>query len=196
MTFNRIFAAAVFVGGLAAGCASAQTIVPTGPFESVELRGGGHVLLRYGPSERVSLIQGSTDYTRFHIEDGNKLVIDTCGRDNGMHECPSNYDLDVEIVTPRISGVAISGGGKIETAPGFPVQGEIDAAVEGGGNIDVRAIEAKNASAAVDGGGKIYIRADGHLNAAVNGGGSIRYTGTTNVTSAIDGGGSVQPVGG
>src|SRR6202034_241528 len=104
-------------------------------------RGGGHVLLSYGPVQRVTLVHGSTQYTHFHIEESHKLVIDACNSD-----CPSNYDLQIEIVTPHIGGVAIDGGGRIETAAGFPAQNNIDAAIEGGGNIDLRTLDAKSAS--------------------------------------------------
>jgi hypothetical protein len=165
--------------------------VAVAPFDSVELKGGGHVVLRYGAVQRVTLLQGSTQYTRLEIEDRGKLVIHTCNND-----CPMHYDLEVEIVTPHIGGVAIEGGGRIETAAGFPAQGAITAAVEGGGNINIDTIDAKAGTAAIDGGGKILLRADERLTAAVNGGGAIRYAGNPNVTSAINGGGSVRPEGG
>jgi hypothetical protein len=218
MNSARHFAAATLASALAAACAPEPAHAPmaartggaapsnvqmasqpgdqaggdvsVGPFDSVELRGGGHVTLRYGATERVTLLAGSTQFTRFTIEDGDKLVIDACN-----DECPSHYDLQIEIVTPRLAAVAIEGGGKIETASGFPAMDMITAAVEGGGAIDLRAIDARNGTAAVTGGGKILIHADQHLTAAVNGGGSIRYSGTSDVTTAINGGGSVQPDG-
>lgn len=162
-------------------------VVATAPFDSVELRGGGHVTLRYGATEKVTLLQGSTAYTKFHVEDGNKLVIDVCESD-----CPSHYDLDVEIVTPRVTGVAIDGGGHIEAASGFPEQGMVAAAVNGGGDVDLRALTAQTGTASVAGGGKIHIHAAKELTAAVEGGGSIRYSGTTNVTTTVLGGGSIE----
>jgi hypothetical protein len=90
----------------------------------------------------------------------------------------------------------LSDGGRIESAPGFPAQGAITAAVNGGGHIDLRNVAAENGTAAVHGGGHIEIKASGHLTAAVNGGGNIRYVGNPQVTTAIDGGGSVQREGG
>jgi len=162
-------------------------VVPVGHFDSVGLSGGGHIVLRYGASERVTLLKGSTQYTRFRVKDGHSLEIDACNAD-----CPMHYDLEIEIVMPRVTAVAISGGGHIESAPGFPTQGMITAAVEGGGNIDIRAIDATNATAAVDGGGHIRLHTDKHLTAAVNGGGSIGYWGAAEVSSAINGGGSVR----
>lgn len=162
------------------------TNIPATGFDSVELRGGGHVILRYGESQRVTLLAGSTQYTRFEVRDGHRLVIDACNAD-----CPMQYRLEIEIVTPHVNAVAIDGGGHIESAPGFPAQSAITAAVNGGGSIDLRSIDAESGTAAVSGGGKIHIRADGHLTAAVNGGGSIAYSGPAALTTAVNGGGSV-----
>lgn len=168
-----------------------NTVVPVGGFDSVELRGGGHVTLRYGKSERVTLVSGSTQFTHFHVEQGHNLVIDACNS-----ECPSMYHLEIDIVTPRLASVAIDGGGHIESAPGFPAQGAIAAAVNGGGNIDLHSMAVADSTAAVSGGGHIRIRAEEHLTAAVNGGGSIVYSGKGDVTTAINGGGGVHREGG
>ena len=118
MTVARLFAVAAFAGALAATVAWAQTAVPVARFDSVELRGGGHVVLKYGAQQKVSLLQGSTQFTKFGIEDGNKLVIDACNSD-----CPRQYNLEIEVVTPTFVAVSIDGGGRIESAPGFPAQG-------------------------------------------------------------------------
>jgi Putative auto-transporter adhesin, head GIN domain len=183
---SRILALAA-AATLASGVAFAQTTISVAPFNSVELRGGGHVTIRHGDAQRVTLIKGSTQFTHMHIEDGRKLVIDACNRD-----CPHEYDLDIEIVTPDIEGVAISGGGSIQSADAFPGQHSVSAAVEGGGAIDIRSIDADAANAAINGGGKIAIRAEHRLTAAVDGGGHIVYWGDPSVTSAIDGGGNIS----
>jgi len=163
------------------------TVVPVGHFDSVGLSGGGHIVLRYGTTERVTLLKGSTQYTHVTVENGHDLKIDACNSD-----CPMQYDLEIEIVMPRVAAVAISGGGHVESAPGFPTQGMVEAAVHGGGSIDIRAINAADATAAVNGGGRIRLHSDKHLTAAVNGGGSIGYSGAAEVTSAVNGGGSVH----
>jgi hypothetical protein len=73
----------------------AQSAVPVPHFDSVELEGGGHVVIRYGDAQQVRLIQGSTEFTHFRVEEGGKLRIDACNRD-----CPHQYDLEIEITTP------------------------------------------------------------------------------------------------
>ena len=167
--------------------ATAGTPVPIDHFGSVQLRGGGHVVVQRGDVQRVTLISGSTQFTRFRVEHGGQLVIDACDSD-----CPHHYDLDIEIVTPNIDGVSIEGGGKIETASSFGRQDNIAAAIEGGGDIDIRSIDATNASAAINGGGDIRLKAQRSLMAAVDGGGDITYWGNPEVTSAVDGGGNVS----
>jgi Putative auto-transporter adhesin, head GIN domain len=167
--------------------ALSATAIRVGSFHSVELKGGGHMMLRRGPEQRVILVQGSTQYTRFQVKHDGQLVIDACDEN-----CPRRYDLEVEIVTPHIDGVAIEGGGKIESENGFGRQASIGAAIEGGGHIDIRSIDAEHADAAVNGGGNIALRAERSLQAAVDGGGNISYWGNPSVTSAVSGGGNVS----
>ncbi|MGD0192927.1 MAG: DUF2807 domain-containing protein [Rhizomicrobium sp.] len=175
----------------AAGVAqtNAPTPVPVSHFDSFELEGGGHVTMKYGPAQVVRLLKGSTSYTNIHpdADDHSKLVIETCNAD-----CPHNYELEVEIVTPDIAGVAISGGGHIESAGAFHGLHKIAAAVHGGGKIDIRSLDVSEVTAAVNGGGGVLLKAKDTLVAAVNGGGHIEYWGNPQVTEAVNGGGSVS----
>ena len=170
-----------------ATAALADETIQTGHFRTVELRGGGHVTLHNGGDQRVVLQKGSTQHTSFRIEDGDKLVIDACN-----NSCPSgNYDLQIDIATPSISGVAISGGGEIDGSADLSAP-HLSAAVEGGGRIDMRAVHADTANAAVNGGGRINLSVASRLNAAVNGGGLIQYWGNPKTSTAISGGGDVR----
>ena len=80
---------------LAAAPAAAQGPVTVPRFDSVELQGGGQVVLRHGPTQRVTIVRGNVEMTRFSVERG-RLEILACVR-----SC-RNYDLQVEIVTPDI----------------------------------------------------------------------------------------------
>ncbi|HEX3653867.1 MAG TPA: DUF2807 domain-containing protein [Rhizomicrobium sp.] len=181
-----LFASASLLAVLPTVALSASA-VSVEAFRSVELPGGGHVILRHGGPQRVTLIEGSTQITRFHVRHDGQLIIDAC---DGT--CPRRYIPEIEIVTPRIDGVAIDGGGKIESDRSFGRQDAIGVAIQGGGHIDIRSIDAGHADAAVDGGGNIALHADRSLEAAVNGGGNISYWGNPSVTSAVSGGGSVN----
>ncbi|HEY7978250.1 MAG TPA: DUF2807 domain-containing protein [Rhizomicrobium sp.] len=179
-----LFAAAA---SLFATSALAGETINVGSFRNVEVRGGGHVTIHRGADQRVTLVKGTTQYTSFTIEDGRNLVIDACD-----HSCPGgNYDLEVDIATPDIGGVSVDGGGGITGSADLPTR-ELNAAVEGGGHIDMRAVHADSVHAAVNGGGHIQVYAASKLKAAVSGGGRIEYWGNPQVTSAISGGGDVR----
>jgi hypothetical protein len=183
----RFAVAALFLAPVAA---FAGTDVPIEHFGQIALHGGGHVTVKHGAKQRVTLIKGSTQYTRFSIGNGDHLFIYACN-DN----CPQHYDLEIEIVTPVLNSASIQGGGEIDATGTFPSQAGFAAAIDGGGDIDVHAISAGSVQAAVNGGGRIFVTATGKLVGAVSGGGEIVYNGNPNVTKAINGGGSVEPAG-
>jgi hypothetical protein len=167
--------------------ALAAEVVPIGPFRLVELRGGGDVTLVPGPVQRVTILNGSSRFTRVYLWRDGQLRIDACNA-----QCPRRYNLQIRIESPRAPDVAISGGGAIVASPGFAPQGQLSTAIDGGGMIDVRAIAANDVSAAVNGGGRIFVRPRSRLSAAVRGGGDIRYSGNPQVSMAVSGGGDVR----
>ena len=178
-----LFAAALAV----AAPALATEVVPVGNFRSVQLTGGGIVSVVPGPVQRVTIVEGSSQFTRMRVEPNGKLKILTCDS-----QCPNRYRLRVLIQSPAVPDLGITGGGKIDAAPGFRSQPQLSAAVNGGGQIDARAVEATNVSAAVNGGGAVLVRARASLSAAVNGGGNVRYWGDPRTSVAIHGGGAVS----
>lgn len=177
----------LFLLALAASApALAVEAVPVQAFRAVQLRGGGIVSVVPGPVQRVTIVEGSSQFTRMHVERDGKLVIDTCNE-----RCPPVYRMRVEIQSPRVPDLAISGGGMISTAGGFRAQPQLSAAINGGGKIDARSVGAANVSAAVNGGGQILVTPRRVLSAVVNGGGHVRYWGNPVTSVAIHGGGGV-----
>lgn len=167
--------------------AFAAEVVPLPYFDSVELRGGGSIVMVPGPVERVTLMEGSTEFTSFRMERDNQLKIDSCNE-----RCPSHYRLTIRIESPRVPALAVTGGGVITTESGFHPQSELAASVRGGGRIDARALDVADVAAAVDGGGDLLVRARSSLAASVQGGGAIRYWGDPAVAISTRGGGSVE----
>jgi len=165
----------------------ATETVPVPQFRSVQLRGGGTVTVVPGPTQRVTIDEGSSQFTRMHVERDGKLIIDTCNE-----RCPQQYRMRVVVQSPNVPDLGISGGGAINTAAGFRSQSQLSAAVNGGGRIDATSVEAVQVSAAVNGGGNIVVRPRNSLSAAVNGGGHVRYLGNPTTSVAIRGGGSVN----
>jgi hypothetical protein len=166
----------------------ATEAVPVPQFRSIELRGGGIVTVVPGPSQRVTILEGSSRFTHMRVEPDGRLRIDTCDE-----RCPPLYRLRVEIQAPRVPDLAVDGGGLVTAAGGFAPQSHLAAAVNGGGKIDARSVEAQTISAAVNGGGELLVRPRTQLSAAVNGGGHVRYWGNPAVSMAVRGGGSVSP---
>lgn len=163
--------------------------VPVSGFRSVELRGGGEVIVRPGPVQRVTILEGSSQYTQIYMLRDRKLRIDICN-----NRCPPRYRLRVEVQSPYAPDVTISGGGAIRATGGFAPQRQLSAAVHGGGTIDARAVAATDVSAAVHGGGQVLVHPRNSLSAAVMGGGEVRYAGNPQVSIAVQGGGSVSPM--
>ena len=164
----------------------AQKIVPLAPFSSVELHDGGHAILRHGPLQRVTLLNGSLDYTSVTVADGGRLLIDSCA----MH-CPRGYELEIEIVTPDVAGISVNDGGTIQSVGSFPRQTEIRVAVNDGGTIDIRSMSVDTVTASVHSGGRIFTRPQNALSAKVADGGIITYWGDARVSKSIKGGGVV-----
>jgi len=165
----------------------AAEVVPTPAFRSIDLRGGGDVTIVRGPVQRVTIVQGSSQYTHIYLAKEGQLRIDACNS-----RCPNHYPLQIRIESPTVPSVAISGGGTITAAGGFAAQSKLAAAIQGGGRIDLRNVDARDVAAAIHGGGQILVRPRSSLEAAVNGGGEIRYSGNPSVTMAVNGGGNVS----
>ena len=176
----------LFAAAASAPALSAE-VVPLPYFHSVELRGGGTVIVVPGPAERVTVLQGSTQFTGFRMEREGQLKIDACNE-----RCPNHYNLVIRIESPRVPALAVTGGGLITTRPGFAPQAQLAAAVRGGGRIDARTVDAGEVAAAVDGGGDLLVRARSSLAAAVNGGGDIRYWGNPSLAMSTRGGGTIE----
>src|SRR5690349_1009427 len=81
--------------------AAARTVVPVDPFDSIEVQDGGHVLVRQGTPQRVTLVRGDLRGTRIAV-DGRRLVIDS-------YETHRHGDrLEIEVVTPELAAVSVS----------------------------------------------------------------------------------------
>jgi hypothetical protein len=157
-------------------------------FRAIELRGGGSVTVVPGSAQRVTIVEGSSQFTRIRVERDGKLKIDTCN-----DRCPQHYRLRIQVQAPRVPDLAVNGGGLISVQSGFGSQPQLNAAVNGGGKVGTRAVDAATVAAAVNGGGELLVRARSNLSAAVNGGGLVRYVGNPRVASVIHGGGLVAP---
>ena len=177
----------LLVAVLSASSMTAQTVVPVAPFQSIELhRGRGHVLVRHGQTQRVTIVDGDLQFTRVRLDDG-RLIIENCKPD-----CPRGYRLRLEVITPELASVSVSNGGMVQSVGSFPVQTAIEADVENGGMIDIRSIAADTVDASVDSGGAILTNARQTLTATIDSGGNITYWGDPRVRRSVRDGGVVK----
>lgn len=197
---RSILMAAAILPAATASSATAQPIALP-KFEAVELKGGGgEVILRHGPSQRVTLLSGDPRITRLEVppqivqrvgkdtitNGGETLVINGCNGD-----CPRGYHPKIEVVSPHVSGIAASSGGKVIAVGGFPTQSSIGVAAMSGGEIDIRAMAVRSVGAHASGGGIIRTRPLANLGASAGAGGQIIYSGNPKTGVHVDTGGSV-----
>ncbi len=187
MRTSRLLTIAVLATTVLASSGAAQTVIPLGQFRSVELHNGGNVILRHGPTQRVTLLTGSLQCTQVRL-DGQRLVIDNDGHGRN---CRRHERLRIEVITPELSAVSVSNGGTLQSVGAFPVQAAIEADVEQGGMIDIRSIAADAVDASVYSGGRIYTNARETLTATIESGGGITYWGDARVRQSVRHGGAV-----
>jgi hypothetical protein len=155
-------------------------------FRSIELRGGGTVIVRYGAIRNVAIRSGDPALRPIRSE-GDRLVIDRC-----RERWREGHRIEVEITTPELAGLAVRDGGRIQVVGDFPAQPVVAASVSSGGIIDMRAVEAGRLSAAIAHGGLIYARPRTNLAASISNGGQITYWGEgASVSSTVRDGGVV-----
>jgi hypothetical protein len=188
MRISRLLTIAILAAMVVASSASAQTDVPVARFRSVQLQNGGQVILRHGQTQRVRLVAGSLDCTQIRVDGGQQLRIDNHGGGAG---CGRHERLQIEVVTPMLESVAVANGGTIRSVGDFPVQGEIEAAVEQGGGIDLRSMAADAVEASIQSGGRIFVSVRQTLTATVESGGIVKYWGDPRVRESVRNGGVV-----
>jgi putative autotransporter adhesin-like protein len=181
---TRVIAALVFAA--VAGRAAAQTAVPVAPFQSIELRGGGQVMVRAGPQAGIALTQGDARSTRITVQDG-WLIVDNC-----PDRCPEGYRLRAEVTMPEIAALSVSGGGRLIAEGPFQPRPSLGLTISRGGGIDARALEAHSVTASVVQGGRILARPSHTLSGTVEQGGRITYWGRPTVARKIERGGAVR----
>ncbi|HEY0148147.1 MAG TPA: DUF2807 domain-containing protein [Allosphingosinicella sp.] len=182
MNVRFICLAAAFAAAAAAPLAAAQ-VVTVPAFTSVQLRGGGSLVVRQGPVQRVTLVEGNSGETRIRVTPEGELRINAC-----TGTCPKGYKLVIEVQTATVPGLAVFQGGRIDVDKSFSPQASLSAAVSGGGQIDARAVVARNAAASLSGGGTIRLWAEQSLSASVSGGGHVGYLGRPVLHTAIHSG--------
>jgi hypothetical protein len=193
-------------GGAITGSGVGATVtraVP--PFTAVELAGSNVVTVRVGSPRRVVVHADDNLVKRVITEvHGGTLVITSRG------SIRTRSPMSVEVTTPSLNGVGISGSGSIHAtgvqADAFSAvlrgsgtiaaagrAGQVHAVVTGAGELDLVDLLARGATATITGAGKITVYATDSLDATVTGTGVILYGGhPAEVTTHVSGTGSVS----
>ncbi|MBL7972215.1 MAG: DUF2807 domain-containing protein [Prolixibacteraceae bacterium] len=99
---------------------------------------------------------------------GRKLKITT----HGVRSLRQNYPIEVHIITPVLSGLALSGSGIIET--GSFLSDDFEITVSGSGDIDTQ-VSADKIKANISGSGTVHIEGDAlETNFVISGSGKIK----------------------
>lgn len=186
MRISSLLTVAVLSTVVVLSSGAAPAVIPVEQFRSVELQGGGNVIVRHGKTQRVTMLEGSLRYSRVRLAGGQRLVIDKC-----VTECPRGYQMQIEVITPELSAVSVSNGGTVQSRGTFPAQAAIEAGVAQGGTIDIRSIPADAVEASVDSGGRIFTHPRKTLTGTVVSGGAITYWGNARVEQSVRNGGFV-----
>jgi beta-lactamase regulating signal transducer with metallopeptidase domain len=167
------------LSAVAAPVATRPDVPLAASFNAVELRHGGTASVVHGEPQRVTVLNGGPGQHEISVRDDGWLVI------GGSH------GLEVEVVTPALTAIAVAEGGRIQTRGDFPDQREIAVKVSQGGAIDIRSLPVANVTASVYSGGRIFTRPGTALSADVEQGGNITYWGDAIVESSVRYGGVV-----
>lgn len=182
-----IAAALSAVSLIEASTSWAQPAVKLAPFSSVEVRNGGHVMLKSGPAHRVTIVRGSAEHVRMTVSPSGVLTIDNC-----PGKCPRRQQMEIEVVAPAFTRVSLAHGGRVWTTGAFPRQAELTASVSNGGTVDVRSIPADRVNASVEQGGRVLTIPRASLLASVSNGGVVTWWGNPQVRQSVEHGGVIQ----
>ena len=178
---------ALLAAATATGSASGlQADDGAGAFSSVELRGGGEVVIRRGSTPGFVYREGDQASRPARVTDG-RLTIDPC-----QDRCPRGHRLKLEVTMPELNSLSVTDGGRIRAEAGFPRLPTFRAEVSQGGAIDMRALEVEALTASIAHGGVILARPRLTLDARIEQGGRINYWGSPQVRPAVQNGGVVE----
>ncbi len=173
---------------LSVTAAQAGTDLNLPAFSAIEIHGGGNVIVHHGKAQRVTVIKGDLKVAHVTVS-GNTLIVEPC-----RNWCWHTGDLEVDVTVPKaIDALTIHGGGHIEARGDFPQQQQLHVTVNGGGDIDAKALRSNSVWAEVNGGGAEHVNALNELNAATHGGGEVRYVGNpAQLRTNTQGGGDIR----
>lgn len=166
---------------------AAQTDI-TEPFDKIEVRAGGTVLVEYGSTPRATLVDPASNTRRISVQAGTLRV--TC-----IEPCREKGPQTVRVTVPSLSSISVSAGGEVKIGKGFARTRALAVHVSAGGTIDAAALEADSVTAEVTAGGAATVSARDHLKSRVTAGGRVNYYGNPQLDTKTFAGGDVRRLG-
>lgn len=156
-------------------------------FETVEFKGGGIIYLHYSPKSKAEVkgVGSCGEQVNIEVSSG---ILKISPKGNYSENCK----LEIHVYTPSISKIKQNGGGRIVMEDGFSPVDIFKCSLDGGGNIEMTALEVNSLLASIDGGGVISAQVTKKLHGKIRGGGLILYQGDPLVESNISGGGAIK----
>lgn len=175
-------------------------------FGRIDLRGSSDVEIRQG-DERVVVVEADDNLLDLITTDvrGETLVI------SSRRPYSSRLGVRVQVTTPNLSAVSVSGSGDITidglSSPSFEISvqgsgdvaaaGEVDrleVRIMGSGDVELFALRAREAKVSIAGSGDAELEVSEALDATIQGSGDIVYRGhPPKVTQRVHGSGDVVP---
>jgi len=174
-------------------------------FQRISVAGRAELFVRTGPEHRVqvSFDDNLLEFVETGVEHG-QLAIELAG--------PARYKtrepLRVDVVLPRLEGLAAAGSTRVEAEEIDAERLEVSLAgsgrmrlagrardlsvsIAGSGDLDLRDLAASQAEVSITGSGDVRLQASDRLEVSIAGSGRVAYLGAPEVSSSIAGSGEV-----
>ena len=137
------------------------------PISAIQLYGWAEIRVRQGSESSVRVIGGSARQTMFSADQSGRLSVMAC-----TDACPP-ANLVLEVTTPTLPSLGVTGGGAIKAQHGFPAQRAVRASVMGGGVVDVSSVKARSGRVDITSGGSVIADPEADLETNIVDGGSV-----------------------
>jgi len=205
-------ALALLLVAAVAGCGGGPRVTETREvpsFDRLEISDSVDVEVTPGDSREVLVTAGEDVIDRVHTESsGGVLNIDIVDRGIVIGNDPLD-DVRIQVSAGALEAVRVDGAGDVKLtgldrdALDLEINGSGDieasgtvgslvATVDGAGDADLSALQARTARVTVDGAGDAELHVTERLDVSVDGAGDVSYRGDPAVTSSVEGAGDLR----
>lgn len=150
----------------------AQKTINASDFSEISLKTSATVYVTQGNEYKVTIDGDEEDLEEMDVHvRGNTLVIDS--DDDWSWFGNNRGDVTVEIITPKVEGISVSGSGKLYGKNTFKTN-ELDLSVSGSGKMEIESEVSSRTTTSISGSGKIRLAgSSSEMRATISGSGKI-----------------------